>query len=97
MYSHLPDVRDIRRNVVFGARIEIVLRSQNGGLDTGVLLHQPVPMTIVVFPCDVTTEHVPPPPVHYDAERQHDQFIHGKSEQIIDIRCKLVDVLVTQA
>lgn len=92
----LPDVRDIGRNVIFGARIEIVLRSQNRGLDTGVLLHQPVPMTVVVFPGYVTTEHVPPPPIHYDAERQHHQFIHGKSEQVIDIRRRLVDVLVTQ-
>lgn len=82
--------------MIFGARIEIVLRSQNRGLDAGVLLHQPVPMTVVIFSGDITTENVPPPPVHYDAERQHHQFIHGKSEQIIDIRCRLVDVLVTQ-
>lgn len=93
----LPDVRDVRRHVILGSRIEVVLGSQHRRLGPGVLLHQPVPMAIVVLPGDVTAEHVPSPPVHRDAERQHHQFIHRQSEQVIDVRGRLVDVLVPQA
>lgn len=68
--KYLPDVRDIRRNVVLRAWIEVVLGSQNRRLRARVLFLQPVPVAIVFLSVDEAAENVPSPPVHRDAERQ---------------------------
>jgi len=70
MTKYSPYVGDISRDVILGAWIKIVLRSQDRRLRARVLLLQPVPVTIVLLLIDVTAENVPSPPVHRDAEGQ---------------------------
>ena len=70
-------VLDVRRDVEFAARVEVVGASLDGGLHALVLFPERPPAVVVRLRRQLAREDLPPPPVHEESERKERDAAKG--------------------